>query len=69
VVERSAHNRLVAGSIPAEPRTCDFRDEKFALNYITRDDITALTEEAVKVSGIHYVIEVDKEEAEKILES
>jgi hypothetical protein len=31
VVERSAHNRLVAGSIPAEPRTCDVSDEKFDL--------------------------------------
>lgn len=42
---------------------------KFALEYISRDDITALTEEAAKVSGIKYVSEVDKEEAEKILDS
>jgi len=40
---------------------------KFALEYITRDDITALTEEASKVSNIRYVMEVDKEEADRIL--
>jgi len=40
---------------------------KFALEYISRDDITALTEEAAKVSGICYVNDLDKEEVEKIL--
>ena len=40
---------------------------KFALEYISRDDITALTEEAAKVSGIRYVMETDAEEVEKIL--
>lgn len=42
---------------------------KFALEYISRDDIAALTDEATKVSGIRYVTEVDKEEADRILES
>lgn len=42
---------------------------KFALQYITRDDITALTEEAAKVSGIQYVTDIDQNEVEKILDS
>jgi len=42
---------------------------KFALEYITRDDITALTEEAARISGICYVTKVDKEEAYKILDT
>ncbi len=41
---------------------------KFALEYITRDDIAALTQDASNISGIPYVTEVDKEEVEKILE-
>jgi len=41
----------------------------FALKYITRDDIAALSEEAAKVSGICYMTEVDKEEAYKILDA
>ncbi len=40
---------------------------KFALEYITRDDIAALTREAAEVSGIPYITEVDKEEAWKII--
>ncbi len=35
--------------------------------YITRDDIAALTHEAARISGITYVMDVDKEEVEKIL--
>ena len=42
---------------------------KFALEYITRDDICALTREAADVSGIPYVTELDKAEAEEILNS
>jgi len=42
---------------------------KFTLDYITRDDIAALTEEAAAISGICYVTEVDKEEAYRILEA
>ena len=42
---------------------------KFSMEYITRDDIAALTREAAEVSGINYVMDADLEEAEKILES
>ncbi|MDY6797037.1 MAG: FMN-binding glutamate synthase family protein [Actinomycetota bacterium] len=42
---------------------------KFALEYITRGDLAALTREASEISGITYVTEVDKEEAWKILDS
>ena len=44
-------------------------NRKFALEYITRDDIAALTKEAADISGIAYIMDADKEEAEKILES
>jgi hypothetical protein len=40
---------------------------KFALEYITRDDIAALTREASDISGIPYITELDKEEAWEIL--
>ena len=40
---------------------------KFALEYITRDDIAALTPEAAKISGIQYIMDVDKEDISKIL--
>jgi glutamate synthase domain-containing protein 2 len=40
---------------------------KFALEFIDRGDIVALTREAAEVSGIPYVMEADIEEAEKIL--
>jgi len=42
---------------------------KFALEYITRDDITALTEEAARISGIQYVADIDRKEVEEILNS
>ncbi|KPL12739.1 hypothetical protein AMJ74_06285 [candidate division WOR_3 bacterium SM1_77] len=42
-------------------------NRKFALKYITRDDIASLTKDAANISGIPYVMDVDKEEAEKIL--
>lgn len=42
---------------------------KFALEYITRDDIAALTHEASEISSIPYIMECDKEEAQKILDS
>jgi len=41
---------------------------KFALEYIRRDDIASLTAEAARISGIDYVMEVDKKEVEKILD-
>ena len=40
---------------------------KFALSFIERNDLMALTREAADVSGIPYVMEADMEEAEKIL--
>jgi len=40
---------------------------KFALNFLTRKDLIALTREAADVSGIPYVMEADMEEVEKIL--
>ena len=42
---------------------------KFAVAHIARDDIAVLTPEAAEVSGIPFVMEVDQEEAEKILGS
>ena len=41
----------------------------FALKYITRDGIAALTRESAEVSGIKYVMDLDKEEVDKILEA
>ncbi len=40
---------------------------KFALKYISRDDLMALTEEAAIVSGIPYVMDADADEVERIL--
>ncbi|WP_448383480.1 FMN-binding glutamate synthase family protein [Desulfosoma sp.] len=40
---------------------------KFALQYIDRNDIVALTREAADISGIPYVMDSDREEVEKIL--
>jgi glutamate synthase domain-containing protein 2 len=42
---------------------------KFAVEYISRDDIAALTRQAADISGITYVGDVDKEEVEKILDA
>jgi len=40
---------------------------KFALQYIDRSDIVALTKDAAEVTGITYVMESDMEEAQRIL--
>jgi glutamate synthase domain-containing protein 2 len=40
---------------------------KFALEFISRDDIASLTPEASSISGITYITDVDREEVEKIL--
>ena len=40
---------------------------KFALQYIDRNDLVALTRDAAEVSGIDYVMDSDAEEVEKIL--
>jgi hypothetical protein len=42
-------------------------NRKFKLDLITRDDIAALTREAAGISGIDYVMDVDKEEVDSIL--
>lgn len=41
----------------------------FKISTISRDDVMALTEEAAKVSGIPYVMDAYREEAEKIIEN
>jgi hypothetical protein len=40
---------------------------KFALKYIDRGDLFALTREAAEVTGLPYVMDADAEEVEKIL--
>jgi len=40
---------------------------KFALEYIDRDDIAAITREAADISGIPYVMDVDAEEVANII--
>jgi glutamate synthase domain-containing protein 2 len=42
---------------------------KFSLDHIARNDIAALTHEAAEVSGIPYIMDVDQEEVEEILNS
>ncbi len=42
---------------------------KFTLEYISRDDIAALTREASEISSIQYVMDADKFEVEQILSS
>jgi glutamate synthase domain-containing protein 2 len=40
---------------------------KFALEYISRNDITALTHQAEEISGIKYVMDLDETEVDEIL--
>jgi glutamate synthase domain-containing protein 2 len=42
---------------------------KFELSLIGREDIAALTREAAEVSGVRYIMDVDKEEVIEILEA
>ena len=42
---------------------------KFALKYIDRNDLFALTEEAAKISGIPYVMDAYRHEALEIIDS
>lgn len=39
---------------------------KFSTEYLTRDDLAALTPEAATISGIRYVMDVDKEQVEEL---
>jgi len=41
---------------------------KFALEHIQRDDIAALTHEAADISGIKYLMDVDRQEVDEILD-
>ncbi len=40
---------------------------KFALQYISRDDLATLTPEASRISGIQYIMDADKSEVDEIL--
>ena len=42
---------------------------RFKVDTICRKDVTALTEEAAKVSGLSYIMDAYREEAEKIINS
>jgi glutamate synthase domain-containing protein 2 len=42
-------------------------ERKFALQYIERNDLVALTREAAEISGIPYVMDSDADEIDKIL--
>jgi glutamate synthase domain-containing protein 2 len=42
---------------------------KFSLEYIERDDLASLTNEASQISGIPYVMDLDKKEVDVILNS
>ncbi len=44
-------------------------NRKFALSYITRDDIAALTQDAARISGVPYVLDIDRDDVDKILNS
>ena len=54
---RTGLQQLMAGS------------RNFRLSTISRDDLMALTEEAAYVSGIPYVMEARREEAERVLDA
>jgi hypothetical protein len=40
---------------------------KFSLEYMSRDDLAALTPEAARVTDLPYVMEVDAEQVDEIL--
>ena len=42
---------------------------KFSLEHMSRDDIAALTREAAEISGIHYIMDLDKDKVSEILGS
>jgi len=54
---RTGLQQLMAGS------------RNFRLSTISRSDLMALTEEAAKITGIPYVMDAYREDAEKILDS
>ena len=42
---------------------------KFSLEYMSRDDLAALTPEAAEITGIRYIMDVDEGRAEEILDN
>jgi glutamate synthase domain-containing protein 2 len=42
---------------------------KFSTEYLTRDDLAALTPEAAAISGIRYVMDVDQEQVEEMFKT
>jgi len=42
---------------------------KFSLEYMSRDDVAALTPEAAEITGLRYIMEVDEGRAEEILDN
>jgi hypothetical protein len=40
---------------------------KFTLDYVSRNDIVSLTKDAAEISGIPFVMDVDKKEVDQIL--
>jgi glutamate synthase domain-containing protein 2 len=44
-------------------------NRKFALKHISRDDIASLTKDCANISNIPFIMDVDKDEVEKILNS
>jgi hypothetical protein len=40
---------------------------KFSPKHISRDDIAALTREATEISGIRYIMDLDKTKVEELL--
>jgi hypothetical protein len=42
---------------------------KFNLDYISRDDIAAITHDVADISGIPFITDVDKAEVQKILKA
>ena len=40
---------------------------KFALEYLSRDDLTVLTQDAKRIAGLPLVMDIDAEEVDKIL--
>jgi hypothetical protein len=44
-------------------------ERKFTLDFLSRDDIAAVTKEAADISGIPFITDVDKDEVQKILKA
>ena len=42
-------------------------ERKFALEHVSRDDLAALNRETAELTGLRYIMDVDREEAERIL--